>query len=44
MTEMYHANKGPLKIPDHLPTQKKTVLSPEKRRDEIDELESPPNE
>jgi hypothetical protein len=44
MTEMSYANKGSLKIPDHLPTQKKTVLSPEKRRDEIDELDSPPSE
>jgi len=43
-TEKSHANKGPLKIPVHHPPQKKTVLSPKKRRDEIDELESSPNE
>jgi hypothetical protein len=41
MTEMSYANKGSPKILDHLPTQKKTVLSPGKRRDELD---SPPSE
>ena len=44
MMEMSHADKDPLKIPDHLPPQKKTVLNPEKRRVEMDELENPPNE
>jgi hypothetical protein len=44
MTEMSYANKGSPKILDHLPTQKKTILSPGKRRDGLDELDSPPNE
>jgi hypothetical protein len=43
-TEMPDANKGSPKILGHLPTHKRTVLSPGKRGDKFEELDSPPSE